>query len=67
MMPAALTGLYLFATNLGTINGPQSFGFLVDLGGKDYRIVFLFAACFIAVGGLFVALTQEPHKRNETP
>ncbi|MGD9094186.1 MAG: MFS transporter [Anaerolineales bacterium] len=61
----ALTGLYLFVTNLATIIGPQSIGFLVDLSGKDYRVIFLFAACFIAIGGLLVALTRETQRHTQ--
>ena len=45
----ALTGLYYFAASAAAITGPIAAGSLIDLTGKNYAIVWLFGAVFMAV------------------
>jgi MFS family permease len=45
----ALTGLYYFASSAAAITGPILAGSLIDLTGKNYAILWLFSAVFIAV------------------
>ena len=47
-----LTGLYYFASNLAAVAGPQLAGLLVDLSGDNYRVVFLYGACFMGLAAL---------------
>lgn len=48
------TGLYYFASTFAAILGPWLGGFLVDLTGRDYTMIFLVAP--IAFAGAFVAM-----------
>jgi MFS family permease len=58
----AFTGLYYFASNIAAVAGPQIVGFLIDLTGKNYRVMFLFAALFMGLAGLCMSRVQEsPH------
>lgn len=45
----ALTGLYYFASSAAAITGPIVGGGLIDLTGKNYAIVWIFSAVFIAL------------------
>jgi maltose/moltooligosaccharide transporter len=45
----ALTGLYYFASSAAAITGPILAGTLIDLTGKNYAILWLFSAVFIAI------------------
>jgi MFS family permease len=45
----ALTGLYYFAASAAAITGPILAGTLIDLTGKNYAILWLFSAVFIAI------------------
>jgi maltose/moltooligosaccharide transporter len=47
-----LTGLYYFASNLAAVAGPQLAGWLVDLSGDNYQVVFLYGACFMGLAAL---------------
>ncbi len=47
----AYTGLYYFAASIAAIAGPQTVGFLVDLTGASYRIMFVFSAVFMILAG----------------
>jgi len=66
----AFTGLYYFASNVAAVAGPQAVGFLIDLSGGNYRIMFVFAAIFMVLAGVFMlrvkeqraALTEAPGK-----
>lgn len=55
----AFTGLYFLAINFASVTGPQLVGFLIDLSGKNYRVMFLFAAFFVALAGLLMAWVRE--------
>ncbi|HEY5571717.1 MAG TPA: MFS transporter [Anaerolineales bacterium] len=56
----AFTGLYYFASNLAAVAGPQTVGFMIDLTGGDYRIMFVFSAAFMFLAGLFMSRVREP-------
>jgi MFS family permease len=45
----AFTGLYYFASSAAAITGPIVAGNLIDLTGKNYAILWLFSAVFIAL------------------
>ena len=45
----ALTGLYYFASSAAAITGPIVGGSLIDLAGKNYAILWLFSAVFMAL------------------
>ncbi len=53
-----LTGLYYFASNLSAVLGPQLAGVLVDLTGKNYRVVFLYGALFMVLAILCMRRVQ---------
>jgi MFS family permease len=55
----AYTGLYYFASSIAAIAGPQTVGFLVDLTGASYRIMFVFSAVFMVLAGLFMSQVKE--------
>ncbi len=55
----AFTGLYFLAINFASVTGPQLVGFLIDLSGKNYRVMFLFAAFFVALAGLLMTWVRE--------
>lgn len=56
----SLTGLYYFASSLAAVAGPQVAGFLIDLAGDNYRLIFLYSAFFMAFAGGCIAKMQEP-------
>jgi maltose/moltooligosaccharide transporter len=55
----AFTGLYYFASNVAAVAGPQAVGFMIDLSGGNYRIMFVFAAIFMALAGVFMLRVKE--------
>lgn len=55
----AYTGLYYFASSVAAIAGPQTVGFLVDLTGASYRIMFIFSAVFMVLAGVFMSQVKE--------
>ena len=55
----AYTGLYYFAASIAAIAGPQTVGFLVDLTGSNYRIMFIFSAIFMILAGIFMSQVKE--------
>jgi maltose/moltooligosaccharide transporter len=55
----AFTGLYYLAVNFASVTGPQVVGFLIDLSGKNYRVMFLFAAFCVALAGLLMVRVRE--------
>ena len=50
----ALTGLYYFASSAAAITGPILAGSLIDLTGKNYAILWLFSAVFIALAAVLM-------------
>ncbi len=58
----AFTGLYYFASNIAAVAGPQVVGILVDLTGKNYRVMFLFSALFMALAGYFMSRVREARR-----
>jgi MFS family permease len=54
----AFTGLYYFASNIAAVAGPQIVGILIDVTGS-YRIMFLFSAIFMALGGICLFLARR--------
>jgi maltose/moltooligosaccharide transporter len=57
----AFTGLYYFASNIAAVAGPQTVGILIDVTSENYRIMFVFAAVFMALAGLFMWRVKEAH------
>lgn len=55
----ALTGLYYFTLNFAAIIGPPLVGLLIDLGGKNYRVMFLPTAFFIAVAAILLGRMKQ--------
>jgi MFS family permease len=56
----ALTGLYYFAASAAAITGPILVGTLIDLTGKNYAILWLFSAVFIAIAaGLMLRVRSQ--------
>ena len=55
----AFTGLYYLASNIAAVAGPQVVGFLIDLSGSNYRIMFIFSAVFMALAGFFLLKVRE--------
>jgi len=56
----AFTGLYYFAASIAAIAGPQVVGALIDISGGAYRIMFVFAAIFMALAGVLMLRVREP-------
>lgn len=55
----AFTGLYYFASNIAAVAGPQIVGILVQVSGDNYRLMFVFAAIFMALAGVFMLQVKE--------
>ncbi len=55
----AFTGMYYFASNIAAVAGPQIVGLLIDLTGKNYRVMFVFSAVFMALAGLCMLKVKE--------
>ena len=55
----AFTGLYYLASNIAAVVGPQFVGVLIDLTDGNYRIMFIFAAVFMALAGVLMAKVKE--------
>jgi MFS family permease len=55
----AFTGLYYLASNIAAVAGPQVVGILVDVTGGNYRIMFFFAALFMALAGVCMIAVKE--------
>jgi MFS family permease len=58
----AFTGLYYLASNIAAVAGPQVVGMLIDLTKGNYRIMFIFAAIFMALAGFFMLRVRDPQK-----
>jgi len=58
----AFTGMYYLASNLAAVGGPQVVGFLIDLTGGNYRIMFVFSAFFMLLAGVFMLRVREKLK-----
>jgi len=56
----AFTGMYYLASNIAAVGGPQVVGIFIDLTGGNYRIMFLFAALFMALAGALMLRVREP-------
>lgn len=50
----AFTGLYYFASSAAAITGPIVAGGLIDLTGKNYAVLWLFSAVFIALAAVLI-------------
>jgi MFS family permease len=57
----AFTGLYYFASSAAAITGPIVSGTLIDLTGKNYAILWLFSAVFIALAAGLMQRVR-PHR-----
>ena len=55
----AFTGMYYLASNIAAVGGPQVVGILVDVNHGNYRVMFLFAAAFMALAGLLMLRVRE--------
>ena len=55
----AFTGLYYFASNIAAVAGPQIVGIIVQVTGDNYRLMFVFAAVFMALAGVFMLQVKE--------
>lgn len=55
----AFTGMYYLASNIAAVGGPQVVGVLIDLTSGNYRIMFIFAAIFMALAGFFMRRVKE--------
>ncbi len=55
----AFTGLYYFASSIAAVAGPQVVGVLIDLTGKNYRVMFVFSALFMALAGVCMSRVRE--------
>ncbi|MBN1315807.1 MAG: SLC45 family MFS transporter [Anaerolineales bacterium] len=55
----AFTGLYYFASNIAAVAGPQIVGLLIDLTGKNYRIMFVFSTFFMILAGFCMSRVRE--------
>jgi len=55
----AFTGLYYFASNLAAVGGPQIVGILIDWTEDNYKVMFVFAAFFMVLAGLFMYLVKD--------
>lgn len=60
----AFTGLYYLASSIAAIAGPQIMGFLIDLTGDNYRIMFIFAAIFMALAAWCMKQVHEQRAVN---
>jgi MFS family permease len=61
----ALTGLYYFASSAAAITGPILAGTLIDLTGKNYALLWIFSAVFLAIAAGLM-LRVRSHK-STTP
>ncbi len=50
----AFTGLYYFASSAAAITGPIASGGLIDLAGKNYSVLWIFSAVFLALAIVFI-------------
>jgi len=55
----AFTGLYYLSANVAAVAGPQVAGALIDVTGGNYRILFIFAAIFMALAGALMLNVKE--------
>jgi MFS family permease len=55
----AFTGMYYLASNIAAVGGPQVVGFLIDLTGGNYRIMFVFSAFFMLLAGVLMLRVKE--------
>jgi MFS family permease len=62
----AFTGLYYLAANLAAVGGPQAVGVLIDMTQENYRIMFLFAAVFMVLAGLFMWRVKDTSVASES-
>jgi maltose/moltooligosaccharide transporter len=55
----AFTGMYYLSSNIAAVAGPQVVGILIDLTGRNYRIMFIFGAIFMALAGYCMLRVKE--------
>lgn len=60
----AFTGLYYLAASIAAIAGPQIMGFLIDWTGDNYRMMFIFAAIFMALAAWCMKQVHEKRVVN---
>lgn len=58
------TGLYYLASSIAAVAGPQIVGILVDLTRGNYRIMFIFAAVFMALAAWCMKQVHENRAVN---
>lgn len=59
----SFTGLYYLVSSIAAVVGPQTVGLLIDLIGKNYRVLFIFSALSMALAGLCMAQVKEGEPR----
>ena len=55
----AFTGLYYLASSIAAVAGPQLVGVLIDLTGKNYRVMFLFSTLFMLLAAFAMSRVRE--------
>jgi MFS family permease len=55
------TGLYYFASSAAAIAGPVVAGVLIDLEGRNYSVLWIFSAIFLAIAAF---LMTRIHVKN---
>ena len=48
------TGLYYFASSAAAIAGPVVAGVLIDLAGRNYSVLWIFSAIFLAIAAFLM-------------
>jgi maltose/moltooligosaccharide transporter len=54
----AYTGLYYFASSAAAIFGPIAAGGLIDLAGRNYSVLWMFSAIFLAIAAYLMTRTH---------
>jgi len=70
MLALLLTNLSMALFRAPTVAGPQAVGILIDVTTENYRIMFLFAAIFMALAGFFMSRVKEKREtglESESP
>jgi Na+/melibiose symporter-like transporter len=57
----AYTGLYYFASSAAAIVGPIAAGGLIDLAGRNYSVLWLFSAIFLAIAAFLMTRIHVKH------
>jgi len=62
----AFTGLYYFSSSAAAITGPILAGGLIDLLGKNYSVLWIFSAVFLALA-VFLMVRVQPKVTAPAP